>query len=89
LSAANAEAMTTVFGDNYAFTDSTFYGLVTPQALTLQPRSYGSFRHAGEEAGWSRLYGGIHYRQSIEVGFWQGKKVAANINNKLKFLKDE
>ena len=89
LSAANAEAMTTVFGDNYAFTDSTFYGLVTPQGITLQPRSYSSFRQAGEEAGWSRLYGGIHYRQSIEVGFWQGKKVAQNINKNLKFLKDE
>ena len=89
LSAANAEAMTTLFGDNYAFTDSTFYGLVTPQGITLQPRSYSSFRQAGEEAGWSRLYGGIHYRQSIEVGFWQGKKVAQNINTKLKFLKDE
>ena len=89
LSSANAEAMTTVFGDNYAFTDSTFYGLVTPQGITLQPRSYSSFRQAGEEAGWSRLYGGIHYRQSIEVGFWQGRKVAQNINNKLKFLKDE
>ena len=88
LSAANAEAMTTVFGDNYAFTDSTFYGLVTPQGITLQPRSYSSFRQAGEEAGWSRLYGGIHYRQSIEVGFWQGRKVAENIHNKLKFLKE-
>ena len=89
LSAANAEAMTTVFGDNYAFIDSTFYGLVTPQGIVLQPRSYSSFRQAGEEAGWSRLYGGIHYRQSIEVGFWQGKKVAQNVNDKLKFLKDE
>jgi len=52
-------------------------------------RSYNSFRAIAEEAGLSRLYAGIHYRQSIEVGFWQGKKVAANINNKLKFLKDE
>jgi hypothetical protein len=89
LSAANAEAMTTVFGDNYAFTDSTFYGLVTPQGITLQPRSYSSFRDAGEEAGWSRLYGGIHFRQSIEIGFWQGRKVAANIQTMVKFLKDE
>ena len=87
LSIANAEAMTHVFGDNYAFTDSTFNGLVTPQGITLSPRSYTSFREAGEEAGWSRLYGGIHYRQSIEVGFWQGRKVANNIINKLKFLK--
>jgi len=88
LSSANAEAMTTVFGENYAFTDSTFYGLVTPQGITLQPRSYNSFRQAGEEAGWSRLYGGIHYRQSIEIGFWQGRKVAGNISGRLKFLKE-
>ncbi|KAA9340354.1 vanadium-dependent haloperoxidase [Larkinella humicola] len=87
LSLANAEAMTTVLGDNQAFTDSTFNGLVTPQGITLGPRSYDSFREAGEEAGWSRLYGGIHYRKSIEVGFWQGKKVADNIKNTLKFLR--
>ena len=87
VSAANAEAMTVVFGDNYSFTDSTFNGLVTPHGVTLSPRSYASFREAGEEAGWSRLYAGIHYRQSIETGFWQGRKVAANIVSKLKFLK--
>jgi hypothetical protein len=87
LSAANAEAMTTALGNNFAFTDSTFNGLATPQGVTLEPRSYSSFREAGEEAGWSRLYGGIHFRKSIEVGFWQGRKVAANIQEKLKFKK--
>ena len=88
LSAANAEAMTVIFGDNYGFTDSTFNGLVTPQGISLSPRSFTSFREAGEEAGWSRLYGGIHYRQSIEIGFWQGRKVASNIISKVKFLKE-
>ena len=88
LSSANAEAMTAIFGDNFAFTDSTFYGLVTPAGNALQPRSYQSFREAGEEAGWSRLYGGIHFKQSIEAGFWQGRKVAQNIIGTLKFLKD-
>ncbi|HEX6181075.1 MAG TPA: vanadium-dependent haloperoxidase [Chitinophagaceae bacterium] len=87
LSLANAEAMTTVFGDNFSYTDSTFNGLVTPQGITLGPRAYDSFREAGEEAGWSRLYGGIHYKKSIEVGFSQGKKVADNIKSTLKFLK--
>lgn len=87
LSMANAEAMTTVFGDKFSFTDSTFYGLVTPQGISLEPRQYKSFRHAGEEAGWSRLYGGIHYRKSIEDGFWQGKKVASNVLDALKFKK--
>jgi hypothetical protein len=85
MSIANAEAMTIVFGNNYAFTDSTFVGLTTPQGVTLAPRSYDSFREAGEEAGYSRMYGGIHYRKSIEIGFWQGKKVASNIVSKLKF----
>lgn len=87
-SMANAEALTTVLGDNISFTDSTFYGLATPQGVTLQPRSYNSLRQAGEEAGWSRLYAGIHYRKSIETGFWQGKKVADNIKQQLKFLKE-
>jgi membrane-associated phospholipid phosphatase len=87
MSIANAEAMTVVFGDNYAFTDHTFEGLVTPAGIVLSPRSYNSFREAGEEAGYSRMYAGIHYRQSIEVGFWQGRKVANNIISKLKFLK--
>lgn len=89
LSLANAEAMTSVFGDNVAFTDNTFDGLVTPHGITLAPRSYNSFREAGEEAGWSRLYGGIHFRKSIEVGFWQGKKVADNVRALLRFSKFE
>jgi len=90
LSAANAEAMTAIFGDNYAFTDSTFYiyETVNPVGTKQPPRNFTSFRAAGEEAGWSRLYGGIHYRVSIEDGFWQGRKVANNIISKLKFLKD-
>ena len=88
LSMANAEAMTSIFGDNFSFTDSTFYGLVTPQGITLQPRPYNAFRAAGEEAGWSRRYGGIHYRKSIEISFLQGKAVFQNIKTGIKFLKD-
>lgn len=90
LSSANAEAMTAVFGENYAFTDSTFYiyEVANPVSLKQPVRMFHSFREAGEEAGWSRLYGGIHYRKSIEDGFWQGRKVATNIITNLKFLKD-
>ncbi len=90
LSSANAEAMTAVFGENYAFTDSTFYiyEVANPVALKQPVRMFNSFREAGEEAGWSRLYGGIHYRKSIEDGFWQGRKVAHNITSNLKFRKN-
>ncbi len=79
VSAAAAEALTEIFGPNYAFTDQNYaqFGLGT--------RSYSSFEQAGAEAGLSRLYGGIHYRPSIEKGAAEGKKVAQNINTKLVF----
>ena len=82
VSAANAEALTTVFGDNYHFTDHTY------DYLGMAPRSYTSFRAIGEEAGASRLYAGIHYQPSINIGLQQGRTVAQNINATLKFLKE-
>ncbi|MCC3158941.1 vanadium-dependent haloperoxidase [Hymenobacter sp. 15J16-1T3B] len=77
LSAAAAQMLTDVFGPNYAFTDQNYaqFGLGT--------RSYTSFEQAATEAGLSRLYGGIHYRRSCEVGQAQGKQVAQNINTRL------
>ena len=81
LSAANADALTNLFGDNYSFTDHTY------DYLGMAPRSFNSFRALGEDAGYSRIYGGIHYRPTIVVGLVQGRKVAQNIVNKLKFLK--
>lgn len=82
VSAANAEALTTVFGDNYNFTDHTY------DYLGMAPRMYPSFRAIGEEAGASRLYAGIHYQPSIDVGLKQGRTVAQNVKTKLKFLKE-
>jgi len=41
----------------------------------LAPRKYNSFREAANEASISRLYGGIHFRDAIENGQEQGKKV--------------
>jgi hypothetical protein len=66
-SAAAAEVLTHVFGDNYAFTDATH------EADGLIPRKFASFRAAAEEAGISRLYGGIHFRAAIERGLDQGR----------------
>ena len=37
------------------------------------PKSFASFREAGEEAAISRLYGGIHFRSAIEHGLEQGR----------------
>jgi hypothetical protein len=74
-SAAAAEVLTQEFGDQYAFTDYTHDEL----DLGLSPRSYDSFYQAAEEAGMSRLYGGIHYMfgnvQGREQGYAVGRLI--------------
>lgn len=70
-SAAAALVLTSIFGDNFAFDDDTD----APDGL--KPRSFPSFWAAADEAGISRLYGGIHYRAAIERGLEQGRCVGA------------
>ena len=81
LSAATSDALSNVFGDNYSFTDHTY------DYLGMAPRSFASFKACGEDAGNSRLYAGIHYQPSIDIGLVQGRKVEQNIVAKLRFLK--
>jgi hypothetical protein len=45
------------------------------------PRSYNSLFDAAREAGISRLYGGIHYRKSIEIGLELGEKLGNDIGD--------
>lgn len=73
ISTAAATVLTDVFGDKFAFTDSTEaeYGLPV--------RSFSSFNQAAAEAAISRLYGGIHYRMAIEEGIIQGRKVGEHV----------
>jgi hypothetical protein len=66
-SGAAFEVLTALFGDGYAFVDHTH------DARGFAPRSFASFRAAGEEAAISRLYGGIHFRSAIEHGLDQGR----------------
>ena len=76
-SGAAAVVLANLFGDNRAFEDHTH------EADGLIPRKYNNFWEAAEEAGISRLYGGIHYRAAIEFGLDQGKCIGA-YTNKLK-----
>ena len=73
-SAAAADVLTNLFGDNFTFEDATRHG------DGLKPRSFASFRAAADEAGVSRLYGGIHFRAAIERGQEQGHCIAAYTN---------
>jgi len=70
VSSAAAEILTSQFGDNQAFTDSS------ELEYNLPIRSFASYRQAAKEASISRVYGGIHYRSGCENGNQQGKKVA-------------
>lgn len=61
-SAAGAAVLTALFGEDYAFTDQS------PTPDGVPQRSFASFKAAAEEAGISRLYGGIHFRPAIVEG---------------------
>jgi hypothetical protein len=73
-SGAAAEVLTRVFGATFAFGDSTH------EREGLASRQFSSFWEAAEEAGVSRLYGGIHFRAAIERGLDQGRCVATHVN---------
>lgn len=81
VSGASSEVLTAIFGDNFAFDDTT----ELPYGLPM--RSFKSFRLAAKEAAISRLYGSIHYRAAIKVGLDQGIKLGTLVNNKISFLK--
>ncbi|WP_121355221.1 vanadium-dependent haloperoxidase [Flavisolibacter nicotianae] len=81
LSAASAVVLGKIFGENFAFTDST------ETEFGIPVRRFASFRQAAEEAAISRLYGGIHYMPSIMNGTEEGKKIGTFVNGKLRTRK--
>ncbi len=82
ISGAAGEALTSIYGDNFAFVDST------ELAYGLPPREFDSFRDASSEAAISRLYGGIHYMPAIENGITQGRALGNFIIQKLEFKEE-
>jgi hypothetical protein len=73
-SGAAAAVLTNLLGENFAFEDATHEDDGLPR------RAYPNFWAAAEEAGISRLYGGIHFRAAIERGLEQGRCVGAYVN---------
>jgi len=78
ISAAAAVSLTHVFGDNFAFTDST------EVEFGLKVRPFQSFYQASDEAAQSRLYGGIHYRPANEIGVTMGRQIGTHIANSVR-----
>lgn len=83
ISSASAVILEKLFGENFAFTDST------EVEFGLGARSFNSFREAAEEAAVSRMYGGIHYRPACDVGIVEGRALANYIIDKIKTRKEE
>lgn len=81
VSSANAEALTYVFGDNFAYTDTS------ELEFGITSRSFTSFRNAAIENNWARFYGGIHFHNSCIVSNEYGKKVGSFILQRIKFKK--
>ncbi|WP_153798409.1 vanadium-dependent haloperoxidase [Foetidibacter luteolus] len=81
ISSAAAEALTSVFGDNFAYTDST------ELEFGIKSRSFKSFREAAIENNWARFYGGIHFHQSCIVSTEYGRKVGGLVVDRLKMKK--
>lgn len=77
ITASAATVLTSVFGDNFAFQDTSDLRYIGMQ------RYFNSFNEAAAEASISRVYGGIHYRFSVDTGAEQGKKLGLFIIEKL------
>ena len=73
ISAAAAEVLTYFLGDNFAYTDDS------EEMFEIPARKFPSFRKASAEAAISRLYGGIHFKDSIENGQKEGRQVAGKV----------
>lgn len=77
-----------VFGDNFEFTDNTYTNIPPTSLGTLTPITFHSFTELKKAIGDSRVYAGIHYGPSCTKGIQLGEKVARNVLNTLKFLKE-
>lgn len=81
ISSAAAEALTSVFGDNFSYTDSTELEFGIPN------RNFSSFRAAADENNWARFYGGIHYHNSCIISTDYGQRVGQMVVSRLKMKK--
>ena len=90
-SAASAQVLTLLFGDNYAFVTQMDQPTNTSQ-VNYDPskrvvRNFSSFTQAAEEASMSRIYGGIHFLFDGTQGLASGYSIGSLVyNSKLRAL---
>ena len=86
-SGAASAVLTSLFGDNVAFASQSD-GHLAAEQRPLDPsqivtRHFASFKQAAEEAGMSRIYGGIHFRFDNTAGISLGDQVGTAVIERL------
>jgi hypothetical protein len=66
---AAAAVLTSIYGSNFSFSDQG------DPTESVAPRQYTSFEAAAQEAGISRIYGGIHFMSDNVYGLQVGGEV--------------
>ena len=77
ISASAATVLNHLYGEKYAFTDST------EVEFGFSARKFNSFYEASDEAALSRMYGGIHFRHSNDDARALGRKIGGNLVSKI------
>jgi len=77
ITASAATVLTKLYRDNLAFEDSSDYKYIGLK------RKFTSLSAAAEECSMSRVYGGIHYTISVNVGADMGKQVGGLVVKKV------
>ena len=77
ITAAASTVLAKLYGDQFSFQDTSDLRYIGMQ------RHFDSFQQAAAEASISRVYGGIHYRNSVDAGAAQGKKIGLLIIERL------
>jgi len=77
ITASAATVLTKLYRDNLAFEDSSDYKYIGLK------RKFTSLSAAAEECSMSRVYGGIHYTISVNVGSDMGKQVGGLVVKKV------
>ncbi len=77
MGAAGAEALSSIFGYNYAMTDRCHEGRTE---FVGTPRSFASFAEMARENAWSRVPLGVHFRMDADEGVRHGLQIGNRVN---------
>ena len=83
-SGAATEVMKSIFTDSISITDSTNFNRTD---IDGAPRTYSSLTEMSEEVSISRLYGGIHFKETLDVSLACGRKIGVFVVTELKCRK--